>query len=128
MKKMMLISVIISAFMLLMPLAVLWKVKKTETTVAQTVAPIEEKAESSDVFRVLDKTTNKITKMTADDYIFGVVVAEMPALYETEALKAQAVAAYTYFSRAREQVRKKDNTGKTPDFTVNTSQWKKDLK
>lgn len=30
------------------------------------------------------------------DYLFGVVAAEMPALYEEEALKAQTVAAYTY--------------------------------
>lgn len=120
MKKMMLISVIISAFMLLMPLAVLGQVKKTETTVAQTVAPIEEKAESSDVFRVLDKTTNKITKMTADDYIFGVVVAEMPALYETEALKAQAVAAYTYACYKRE-LNKKADYDITTDFSTDQS-------
>lgn len=120
MKKMMLISVIISAFMLLMPLAVLGQVKKTETTVAQTVAPIEEKAESSDVFRVLDKTTNKITKMTADDYIFGVVVAEMPALYETEALKAQAVAAYTYACYKRE-LNEKSDYDITTDFSTDQS-------
>lgn len=31
-----------------------------------------------------------------DDYIFGVVSAEMPALFEEEALKAQAVAARSY--------------------------------
>ena len=33
---------------------------------------------------------------TMEEYIVGVVAAEMPALFETEALKAQAVAARTY--------------------------------
>lgn len=37
-----------------------------------------------------------VTEVKAKDYIFGVVAAEMPALYENEALKAQAVAAYTF--------------------------------
>lgn len=39
---------------------------------------------------------DKILELSAKDYIFGVVAAEMPALYEEEALKAQAVAAYTF--------------------------------
>lgn len=34
-----------------------------------------------------------------EEYIVGVVAAEMPALYEKEALKAQAVAARTYAIR-----------------------------
>lgn len=40
--------------------------------------------------------TNKIETMSLDDYVIGVVSAEMPALFEEEALKAQAVAARTY--------------------------------
>ena len=35
-----------------------------------------------------------------DDYLIGVVMAEMPASFETEALKAQAVAARTYTYKA----------------------------
>lgn len=37
-----------------------------------------------------------VTEVAINDYIFGVVAAEMPALYHEEALKAQAVAAYTF--------------------------------
>ncbi len=37
-----------------------------------------------------------VREMALDDYLFGVVAAEMPAAYEEEALKAQAVAARTY--------------------------------
>ena len=43
---------------------------------------------------VLTPDGNK--EMTLHDYLIGVVAAEMPAKFETEALKAQAVAARTY--------------------------------
>lgn len=39
---------------------------------------------------------DKVEPMNLDDYIKGVVAAEMPATFEIEALKAQAVAARTY--------------------------------
>ena len=39
---------------------------------------------------------NKVVKMKLEDYLIGVVAAEMPASYEIEALKAQAIAARTY--------------------------------
>lgn len=39
---------------------------------------------------------NKIVSMPFEDYVKGVVAAEMPAAFEAEALKAQAVAARTY--------------------------------
>ena len=39
---------------------------------------------------------NQIVSMNLEDYVKGVVAAEMPAEFEVEALKAQAVAARTY--------------------------------
>ncbi len=39
---------------------------------------------------------NQIVSMNLEDYIKGVIAAEMPAEFELEALKAQAVAARTY--------------------------------
>ncbi len=39
---------------------------------------------------------NKVVKMDLEEYVKGVVAAEMPAEFELEALKAQAVAARTY--------------------------------
>ena len=38
----------------------------------------------------------QIEEMTMDDYLLGVLRAEMPASFEVEALKAQAIAARTY--------------------------------
>ena len=40
--------------------------------------------------------TNEIEKIALDEYLYGVVSAEMPANFEKEALKAQAVVARTY--------------------------------
>jgi len=45
---------------------------------------------------ILVKLGDKIETMTMDKYLWGVVAAEMPATFESEALKAQAVAARTY--------------------------------
>lgn len=41
-----------------------------------------------------------VEEMDMDDYLTGVVLAEMPASFETEALKAQAVVARTYTCKA----------------------------
>ena len=120
MKKMMLISVIISSFMFLMPLAVLGQVEKPKTEVIETAAVVKVENGRKDVFRVYDKTTDKTIEMAADDYIFCVVAAEMPALYEIEALKAQAVAAYTYACYKRE-LNKKADYDITTDFSTDQS-------
>lgn len=45
---------------------------------------------------------NEVQTLPLEDYLYGVVSAEMPASFESEALKAQAVAARTYtINRAR---------------------------
>ena len=49
-----------------------------------------------DMFEVYFPDTKTTAMMEADEYIWSVVAAEMPAEYEIEALKAQAVAAYTF--------------------------------
>lgn len=46
--------------------------------------------------KVFDAQNNKLMKMKLEEYIRGVVAGEMPAGFEIEALKAQAVAARTY--------------------------------
>lgn len=46
--------------------------------------------------KLLHKESGQIEEISIDEYLYGVVSAEMPANYEEEALKAQAVAARTY--------------------------------
>ena len=45
---------------------------------------------------VVQQTDGTVETMALDDYLWGVVAAEMPAAFQPEALKAQAVAARTY--------------------------------
>ena len=56
-----------------------------------------------DVFLVLDTANGQVSKLSARDYVIGAVCAEMPASFNPEALKAQAVAAHTYAVRQREK-------------------------
>lgn len=60
-------------------------------------------ADESDVLKVLDFTDGQILELPMRDYVIGAVMAEMPASYHEEALKAQAVAARTYAVRQREK-------------------------
>ena len=46
--------------------------------------------------KLLHVKTNQIEEIKLDDYLYGVVASEMPANFEEEALKAQAVVARTY--------------------------------
>lgn len=46
---------------------------------------------------------NTVNQINLDDYVFGVVSCEMPALFEEEALKAQAIASRTYAIKKLEQ-------------------------
>ncbi len=78
---------------------------QSESSVPTTEA-MEEKNEKKDgeyteykTLKVLDITTGKVEEVSAFDYVVGAVSAEMPATFEHEALKAQAVAAYTYAIR-----------------------------
>lgn len=46
--------------------------------------------------KLLHSSTNEIEELNIDKYLYGVVSSEMPASFEMEALKAQAVVARTY--------------------------------
>lgn len=102
MKKILCSAMIILSFMMLLPLAAMKKPAAVSAMSDGVVIPKAEEA-VSESFKVLDCETGRITEIKTEDYIFGVVAAEMPALYEEEALKAQAVAAYTYACYRRSQ-------------------------
>ena len=69
--------------------------------VKDTITKIEEPASTFDykkysTIKLLHTKTGEIEELALDEYIYGVVAAEMPANFEIEALKAQAVVARTY--------------------------------
>ncbi|MEA4902708.1 stage II sporulation protein D [Desulfitobacterium sp.] len=63
-----------------------------------------------------------IETMTLETYLVGVVAAEMPAEFDSEALKAQAVAARTYAAKKMSQ-RSASDSGYDVDTTVQTQAW-----
>lgn len=56
----------------------------------------EEDIETNNFYLIKDAKSGEIFRLTPNDYIKGVVAAEMPIDFHSEALKAQAVAAHTY--------------------------------
>ncbi len=116
MKRIAKLGLFLTAIMLLIPLPLL----KKEPTAAASAIIYDEisaspRAETvfADSFRVLNHENGKISKLSAEDYITGVVLAEMPSSFPEEALKAQAVAAYTFACRRRHS-----NQGKEYDITT----------
>lgn len=78
----------------------------------------------SEPYLVLDINSGQVMEVPVRDYVIGAVCAEMPASFETEALKAQAVAAHTYAERQRRISRsspKKELCG--ADFSNDTSKY-----
>jgi stage II sporulation protein D len=105
------------------------KLKKAASSVPQAkpqqqsaAAPGAKSAVSG--FKILDTKSN--TVITADDrsFLYGAIVTEMSPDFHPEALKAQGVAAYTYYSRLREQQRSNPTASlKGADFAADTQGW-----
>ncbi len=56
----------------------------------------DEQEQESEKISVLQVSSGKVIELTVYDYVLGVIASEMPSSYHKEALKAQAVASYTY--------------------------------
>ncbi len=94
MKKQILLAGVLSCLLpalltALGPRSRVWKTPETTPSEAQTQAGE----------RVTVLTGDKATDMELETYLVGVVLVEMPADFEVEALKAQAVVARTYTRR-----------------------------
>lgn len=65
--------------------------------IPQTTQPLPVQTETKEERKIpILKKSGEITYLALEQYILGVVLAEMPASFEQEALKAQAVVARTY--------------------------------
>ena len=114
MKKYLSFIITFSLLTLTLPAVPVYLSKKTsnEAAVAEEISQSDSKAEKTKAetrqfYNVLDVSTGQVIEVSKLDYIIGAVCAEMPATFETEALKAQAVAAHTYAER--QVMREKEN-------------------
>ena len=112
MKSVFITALVLLTVMLSFPLAVLDSKETSDkiqtSTQVKNIVKDTKKASAYDSFRLKCKSSDKIIKISANDYVKGVVAGEMPALYEKEALKAQAVAAYTYACRKKDLSKNND--------------------
>ena len=96
-------GLVLSVALLLLPLAAIGEGKTAEEAplLPASPTPVAEPTpqpgewDGSQTLRVLQRD-GTVTEMTMGDYLWCVVAAEMPASFEAEALRAQAVCARTY--------------------------------
>ena len=99
MKKIILYLIVLFCLIFLLPLIFTKKKKEikndviTETNTTQTVETKNKKIYNIKLYHT---KTNEIEEISLDEYLYGVVAGEIPAEYNIEALKAQAVSARTY--------------------------------
>ncbi len=72
-------------------------------TVRETEPVLAEVSEAESIWLPVMTDENRIQILELEEYVLGVVLAEMPASFDGEALKAQAVVARTYALRRLEQ-------------------------
>lgn len=79
--------------------------KSSSTTFSKQEITYEDNIKDNQeiLIRIKDPSTNNIMSLDLENYIVGVVAAEMPASFNEEALKAQAIAARTYAVYKMEQ-------------------------
>lgn len=70
------------------------------------------KLSSTETILMFDVSTGEVRELSMREYIIGAVCAEMPASFEEEALKSQAVAVHTY--AVRQQLLESENP--TPEL------------
>jgi stage II sporulation protein D len=95
MKGFMATIAVFSVLILLIPLITLSGSKTLQYSATENSSELTN-INSIETFRVLNVKTNKIETLDAIDYVCGVVAAEELPSFHTEALKAQAVASFTY--------------------------------
>lgn len=75
-------------------------------------------------FKILDASSGKLLQVDDRSFLYGAIASELSPSAPAEALKAQGVAAYTYYSRLREQQRQKPNPALNgADFSADTQNW-----
>lgn len=96
MKKYMII-ILISSLIFIIPLIFTKEFqKKQEVVNIQNVVENNYDYKNYNTIKVLHSKTGQVEELNLDNYLYGVVSSEMPADFEIEALKAQAVVARTY--------------------------------
>lgn len=106
MKKMIAVILIVIFVTLLLPLAIVWLVGAGNKVFDGEGKAAQENLTERRTVQVYVADKQKVEEMDINEYLKCVVAAEMPADFEEEALKAQAVAARTYLYAHIEEAEK----------------------
>ncbi len=106
MRKYMILCSVLMAAMIILPLTAMEKPKKTVIVNEKPSSNTE-----SGVISVMKSESGKVEKTDIKEYTVGALAAEMGMESHDEALKAQAVACYTYALYCREKGNKDDLNG-----------------
>ncbi len=96
MKNFLSIMLVFAVLLLLIPAIALFK--KPPASSSNTSSQIQAENQPNS-YKMYDTTTQTIIDIPLRDYLIGSVFAQMPASFEPEALKAQAVLSHTYIVR-----------------------------
>ena len=117
--KVVMVTITINIFMIVISYSILRnhpstnKVQAEEKSKAQNVLNIA----GDNIARIYISDTGNILELNVEEYVACVVASEMPANFNSEALKAQAIAARTYYYAKREN---KCSNGKEADICDGT--------
>lgn len=100
MKKYLTYFLVLLILCFFIPVAFTKKFKTVQTDIMQNaedvIKPLSYDYKKYKTVKLYHAKTKKVDELALDEYLYGVVSAEMPASFEGEALKAQAVVARTY--------------------------------
>lgn len=97
------ICIVLALALIICPVAALGSEISDSVELPETTEKLIQTADEKEYISVMSSSTGRIEKLGMREYIVGCVAAEMAAAYHSEALKAQAVASYTYAKKTREQ-------------------------
>lgn len=118
MRTNLILCIILALAIIICPVAALGGNAAEESEPESSAAAQDVSAEAGEYISVMSSSNGRIQRLGMREYIIGCVAAEMSADYHTEALKAQAVACYTYAKKTCEQNEKhKDSSLGDADIT-----------
>lgn len=101
MKKQLLLSFLAGLALPLLLACLFRQTPRVGDVESESISPAPAAYDAAVTLTILNRSGN-LQQMSLEDYLLGVVLAEMPASFEPEALKAQAVVARTYTCKRME--------------------------
>ena len=91
-----------------------------ESNIIETSIPIVEEVIDNNIYITIKRSNGITLDIELEEYVVGVVAAEMPASFDTEALKAQSIIARTYALKAKSKGQILTDSNSTQNYKNNS--------